>query len=886
MHQQTLELSEMAPKKKIPTFKTFVQPGKNIWERFVGPFFGQVGYQLKKFFHTDELTGKQSYNKIIRHGVAATALHGMNMSILGLYVNQLFVDHVGGSFDMYANAGSSNVFAAVWESLSHSWLGQSLLFFTVPIIIGRFVGTYMMKHDMKIGNITIPRLNNGSLLIASTVMTIAGVAAIAFGTWPVKLVGVVAAALGLTNVSPIVGGFTADRTRHVSDAVSTLLSATSLIAFGGNLLFGWLKDLTDATIAPWLPLLMPVACLAYLGYFGWEIATRRFDKEVSQKKTENKKTTAQNKTKSKKLLGIGALLAGGLGLSYLLGGLPGLGGGAVLAGGLPFLAKPQINEKKEKITKRNLSEKLAAEQISAQDPVVLSAKEKLAEQFDNWFDENEHFVANDETKAALRMVRDTIASLSSVEDAARVDLLMKKITEMPLGEKQPGEVTKIIFKAESLSDISEDDFFVQREIRGIPSQWLSFKVPSSISLVPGKDGFSLKEIKMGKTATDLQLRNVLTDIASKSGFEIRMGAHELGITSSGARKYREGELHIHFESPLPNVNAEYYNYILSINMGKLVHGKKAGDLQALYTKYFGRFLTEDIILWPSEKRSSYTNVWAQSIALLAIGWGLSQLVNTGTGLENAGLLLGAVPVLIHPSNIKRSNKPTVNWQDVSQAKMLNNSHLVWQLTDYQRNILGYAKFGTKRERERTKQFGQLMDLYGWQQKYNLFDISYPVVMEEGFEKLPSYLQRKIQHDREGVSLFGHVRSAWERSEVSFILSPVNVKGPNLRQWKDHPELIKEALRNIPITRQEWDQLISFFNELHGAGFEHTDLPNNLYISRNAQGKLQIALLDFEFLQHGTDDLSLEKWQQRLLKINMLEEKSENLVQGLFDFTFD
>ena len=291
MRQQTLEVTEKAPITKAPNAKELFAINRN-WngglvvnalakKKWGGPVFAnlwkQIGYQINTFFHIDELKNNKSDRKIIGHGVAATALHGMNMSILGLYVNQLFKDHVGAKFNMFDSIGADNVFQAVWTSLSQSWTGQSLLFFTVPIILGRYLGTHLMEG--KIGRFRFRGVNDGRLLIGSVAAVIAGLGAIAFGgSWPIQVMGVISAALGLTNISPIVGGYTGDRTRHVSDMVSTLLSATAILSFLGNTAFGWFKDLTAASI-PWLPLLMPVVGLAYLGYFGWEIVTNAFDKQ-------------------------------------------------------------------------------------------------------------------------------------------------------------------------------------------------------------------------------------------------------------------------------------------------------------------------------------------------------------------------------------------------------------------------------------------------------------------------------------------------------------------------------------------------------------------------------------------------------------------------------
>ncbi len=538
MHQQTLGHKEVAREEDRLSLKT-------AWK---------------------ELTGKQNYNRIIRHGVAATALHGLNMGILGLHMNQLFQKHVGGNFNMYASAGSHNVFQAVWESLSNSWLGQSLLYFTVPIILGRLVGTYLMKHDIRIGSITIPRLNNGSLLMASAAMVIGGVALVAFGpTWSWKVGGVVMAALGLTNISPIVGAYTADRTRHVSDAVSTMLSATAILTFPGNILFGWFRDLTErpeltdqitdlAAKQPdlsWLPLLMPVACLVYLGYFGWEIFSKKFDKA---------ETVAQ-----------------------------------------PVVEEPQPKE----------------------------------------------------------------------------------------------------------------------------------EIPGLILLDNGADPVQ---------ATPVQTENpVLTQAAA----------------------------------PAP-----------------------ANGLSA----------------------------------------------------------------------VKKAVRVADNlWE-----------HFVWELKDTNDKTIGFAKFGSYQELARTRRFQELAAQY--QQKYPLLKISYPEVLAEGLQDLPTNIRHKIERDAKRKNLQKEVRDFEKRSQVAFIMSTVDVRGITLLDTFLQQQIGK-ALRGKKVTVAEWKQVLQFFDDLHAVGLYHTDLLHNLHLSRATDGKLQLALLDFELFETNDDIVTLNLWRNTLLRENMMEYVTGDLLSN-------
>ena len=202
------------------------------------------------------------------------------MSILGLYVNNLFKAHYPDMANIYNVAiqghGFSGVMQSVWASLSTSWLGHSLLAFTIPIILGRFLGTYFMKKDFTLFGHKFTGINQGTMLKISTVAVVLALIGIGLGNWPIQLASTVLAALGLTNVSPIVNGYTSDQTRHVSDAVSAWLSATSVISFALSLLFGWLLDVASI---PFLPFFLPIGLLSYLYFFGHEIKTQRLEEK-------------------------------------------------------------------------------------------------------------------------------------------------------------------------------------------------------------------------------------------------------------------------------------------------------------------------------------------------------------------------------------------------------------------------------------------------------------------------------------------------------------------------------------------------------------------------------------------------------------------------------
>ena len=203
------------------------------------------------------------------------------MSMLGLFVNNLFQAHYPQMQNMYAavanDTGFLSVFQTVWDVLSSSWLGHSLLAYTIPIIIGRMLGTAITKHDVKLfGKTILKKQGLGTMLKVSVATVAVALLAIASGEWWLQMVGVVLAALGLTNISPIVGGYTADHTRKISNTVSSLLSATSVISFGVTTLFGMLLEWSNSVAVSFL---LPATLLAGIFYFGHEISNHRLEGE-------------------------------------------------------------------------------------------------------------------------------------------------------------------------------------------------------------------------------------------------------------------------------------------------------------------------------------------------------------------------------------------------------------------------------------------------------------------------------------------------------------------------------------------------------------------------------------------------------------------------------
>ena len=89
---------------------------------------------------------------------------------------------------------------------------------------------------------------------------------------------------------------------------------------------------------------------------------------------------------------------------------------------------------------------------------------------------------------------------------------------------------------------------------------------------------------------------------------------------------------------------------------------------------------------------------------------------------------------------------------------------------------------------------------------------------------------------------------------------------------------KAALRNIPITNEEWAEIISLFQDLNKYGFVHKDLAHNIYFRRNEEGKLIITIIDFENVNvpmEKDDRVGLDEIRLKLEMIGAKERFDEN-----------
>ena len=122
--------------------------------------------------------------------------------------------------------------------------------------------------------------------------------------------------------------------------------------------------------------------------------------------------------------------------------------------------------------------------------------------------------------------------------------------------------------------------------------------------------------------------------------------------------------------------------------------------------------------------------------------------------------------------------------------------------------------------------------------------------------MPKNVVAAIQADMEGIS--SKIRDFENRAKTVLITTPINasgfVLGKIIEDPHDYSKILNveslrseamAALKGKPMTAEEWQQVVSYIEDLHKAGFYHGDLFHNLFFRRDDNGKLIISLLDFE-----------------------------------------
>ncbi len=527
----------------------------------------------------------------------------------------------------------------------------------------------------------------------------------------------------------------------------------------------------------------------------------------------------------------------------------------------------------------------AAPTVSAEETAFLSQKQTLKQQFKKWFLANENYMAELTTRQAVLSIIEKIDK-SSVEDVTIYQAIYDKLSAMQLGNLLPNTTVKLLFKPNQENLVTADNFYLLHEVSGVPSDWALSRLPNGLRTTL-RDGKTITLLTLDDGATDLKVRNWIQGIRTKSGLKIRMGAHELGLTSISYNKYKQGDLHIHFESEQPDANGIYYNYVLKINAGKLVRKKDIQALKAIYQKYFGFFLNEEEINWPTGAEEDFIfkklgdlpsdpAAWLLAIGVLG-AWALDEMF-LGGNLDALGLasVFGLFPFLSQTNESSALAAPVAE-ETSAQADMPMVSRLpqvataynvfdgyprlVWGLYDQSGKLVGYLKYASPAERARTEQFDQLMKQGNYQEKYPLLDIHYSKILSVGMKGLPKKIRQQIARQAEELST--SPEQLRQLSEI-LILSAEDMPGVTLNDVAMYPDEWVSRFGGALPSWEQWQQVRAFFEDLHQQGFEHTDLMDNFAMSSGQMAwKITATMIDFDEVTPGSDEQNLDEWERKL-----------------------
>lgn len=191
---------------------------------------------------------------------------------------------------------------------------------------------------------------------------------------------------------------------------------------------------------------------------------------------------------------------------------------------------------------------------------------------------------------------------------------------------------------------------------------------------------------------------------------------------------------------------------------------------------------------------------------------------------------------------------------------------VWRSFDENGNIIGYVKYGTQEEMQRTLQIDAIMREKNLASKYDLLDIEYSSLLAKDLSSLSPKLQAQIKTEMKDIR---SVNARFYEYDTPFVIKPVDTKGISLVTAK--ADDIK-LLNGVPITEEEWLQVVNFYKELNGLGFFHTDIGANLHLRRTAEGKLKVTMLDYEYFA-SADMYDLEALDKELVSLGLKAESA-------------
>lgn len=172
---------------------------------------------------------------------------------------------------------------------------------------------------------------------------------------------------------------------------------------------------------------------------------------------------------------------------------------------------------------------------------------------------------------------------------------------------------------------------------------------------------------------------------------------------------------------------------------------------------------------------------------------------------------------------------------------------VWRLADGKDETLAYLKYGSEIELQNTKRVGEIIENSQVLNQFKHLEVQYPQVLADGMWDLPDFATYKVVDDFDDLML--NVRSAQQRMQIPFVMTPVDSRGISMIKMymgKISPQdALYFYLGGKPITQAEWGEIMQLYRTLNQHGFIHDDLRYNLFIMRNADGKLRLSIIDFE-----------------------------------------
>ena len=248
--------------------------------------------------------------------------------------------------------------------------------------------------------------------------------------------------------------------------------------------------------------------------------------------------------------------------------------------------------------------------------------------------------------------------------------------------------------------------------------------------------------------------------------------------------------------------------------------------------------------------------------------------------------------------IQTGGKPLDLKQEIKKADIFTykgategQNDYVWQLKDAYGNTDAYFEYVTPNDVKKIKQLDKIVKRRKLAEKFNLISFEYPKLLSTRSSSLPKEVIASIENDVKDD--MGFVTARGNELTETVILSPISSSGFSLKGMDIDNHTFRNgmllgnfkslkaeglaALRNSPITTEEWEQLVGLFQSLDNFYLGNLD---KVFLSRDPSGKLVVGILDLGYGEEPSNKYILSDIRFKLEALGLKFDRAVGESRGV------